>query len=632
MTAPPSARRATRVIAISEAAKARPGRDARARRRRRSTSRRSASGVDDRVAPRRRRPTLRAALRARRRAGACCRVAQKREHKNLARLIRALALARGPRRRCSCCPARRRRTRTSCARWPRSSASRDRVRFPAWLSGGRARGPVPAGRRASCSPSFEEGFGLPILEAMGRGVPVACSNTSSLPEVAGDAAELFDPRSAEDIAARDRAAAGRRRAPGELVVPRPRRAVASSPGSAPREATLATYRRAIARAAADEPRCARSRSTRCSSTPASPAARRRTCAALVPALAAERPGPAHHGPAPPAAARARCAPAGWRRLARVVALPADEGQRLRRLRGEQLAVPRRARAAAARRAALARLHRAAASARRRTCSRCTTSPSSPPDALPPSSAFAFRQLTCRARRAAPTALIAGLGGRARRDLPRARARSRDASPSSRTAPGGARGATPAPAGGGARAARPAAAAGRALRRRDAAAQEPGAARARRCAQLPERRRRSCSPAIREGYDARAAASWPAALGVADRVRFPGYLDDAELEALWRLADCAAFPTRAEGFGLPVAGGDAPRRAGRVLGPRRCCARSAATCRATSTPTTRPAPPPRSPRAMATRDAAARGPARAARFTWEAAAQRHARGVRAGAAR
>jgi glycosyltransferase involved in cell wall biosynthesis len=41
------------------------------------------------------------------------------------------------------------------------------------------------------------------------------------------------------------------------------------------------------------------------------------------------------------------------------------------------------------------------------------------------------------------------------------------------------------------------------------------------------------------------------LGVQERVRFIGYMPDAELEGLWRLAACAAFPTLGEGFGLPV---------------------------------------------------------------------------------
>jgi glycosyltransferase involved in cell wall biosynthesis len=73
------------------------------------------------------------------------------------------------------------------------------VRFPAWVSSAELEG-LWSLARAFLFPSLYEGFGLPVLEAMARGVPVACSNASSLPEVAGDAALLFDPHDEAAIA------------------------------------------------------------------------------------------------------------------------------------------------------------------------------------------------------------------------------------------------------------------------------------------------------------------------------------------------------------------------------------------------------------------------------------------------
>jgi glycosyltransferase involved in cell wall biosynthesis len=57
-------------------------------------------------------------------------------------------------------------------------------------------------RRAACLvfPSLYEGFGLPPLEAMASGCPVAASNVTAIPEVVGDAAVLFDPNEPETIA------------------------------------------------------------------------------------------------------------------------------------------------------------------------------------------------------------------------------------------------------------------------------------------------------------------------------------------------------------------------------------------------------------------------------------------------
>jgi len=93
-------------------------------------------------------------------------------------------------------------------------------------------------------PSLYEGFGLPVLEAMVRGVPVACSDRSSLPEVAGDAALLFDPEAPRAITAAierilgDPAEAARLRAAGRVQAAR-------FTWAATARATAASYDRAM---------------------------------------------------------------------------------------------------------------------------------------------------------------------------------------------------------------------------------------------------------------------------------------------------------------------------------------------------------------------------------------------------
>jgi glycosyltransferase involved in cell wall biosynthesis len=57
------------------------------------------------------------------------------------------------------------------------------------------------GARLLVLPSFDEGFGLPVLEAMTVGVPVVAANRGSLPEVAGGAGLLIDPEDPGDLAA-----------------------------------------------------------------------------------------------------------------------------------------------------------------------------------------------------------------------------------------------------------------------------------------------------------------------------------------------------------------------------------------------------------------------------------------------
>lgn len=68
----------------------------------------------------------------------------------------------------------------------------DRTRFTGWVENEDLEGLY---RLAACFayPTLHEGFGMPVLEAMRRGTPVVCSNSTSLPEIVGDAAIMFDP-------------------------------------------------------------------------------------------------------------------------------------------------------------------------------------------------------------------------------------------------------------------------------------------------------------------------------------------------------------------------------------------------------------------------------------------------------
>jgi glycosyltransferase involved in cell wall biosynthesis len=124
-------------------------------------------------------------------------VSAKRPHKNLERLIDAFALVRRRRPAALVVPGYatgfeadlRERARTV-----------EGVTFAGWVDDETLDGLY---RAAACFvfPSLAEGFGLPVLEAMIRGAPVACSAATSLPEVGGDAALYFDPTDVEAIAA-----------------------------------------------------------------------------------------------------------------------------------------------------------------------------------------------------------------------------------------------------------------------------------------------------------------------------------------------------------------------------------------------------------------------------------------------
>jgi glycosyltransferase involved in cell wall biosynthesis len=169
-------------------------------------------------------------------------VAQKRPYKNLHTLVRALGEL--PNDVMLVLPG----SPTAYERELRELAAQlgvaDRVRFPDWISDGDLEG-LYAASAAFALPSLIEGFGIPVLEAMMRGVPVACANVAALPEVVGDAALLFEPNDQAQVTAALRRLLEDRELARELVARGHRRA-SEFTWQRTGAASLAGYRRAIA--------------------------------------------------------------------------------------------------------------------------------------------------------------------------------------------------------------------------------------------------------------------------------------------------------------------------------------------------------------------------------------------------
>ena len=168
-------------------------------------------------------------------------------YKNCEGLIRAFARGQA---RAGRPPARRRRARArrgvrsgaACAGRASSGIADDVV----WVGGVPLEETVHFYRAADVFvyPSFNETFGLPILEAMATGCPVVTSDTSAMPETAGGCALLADPHDPESIADAVVKACGPE---GTGSARRASTGPASSPGRATAEQTLEVYREVHAR-------------------------------------------------------------------------------------------------------------------------------------------------------------------------------------------------------------------------------------------------------------------------------------------------------------------------------------------------------------------------------------------------
>ena len=148
-------------------------------------------------------PEAEAVLRERHRLGArqvALSVSAKRPHKNLLRLLEALAAIGAERRPVLVLPGYPTPHEDELRSRARALGVYDDVRMLGWVSGPELEG-LYALADVFVFPSLYEGFGLPVLEAMRRSLPVACSDRSSLPEIAGEAALLFDPEDPRAITA-----------------------------------------------------------------------------------------------------------------------------------------------------------------------------------------------------------------------------------------------------------------------------------------------------------------------------------------------------------------------------------------------------------------------------------------------
>ncbi len=194
-------------------------------------------------------PEPEAALRARHDLGdrpILLTVAAKRPHKNLPRLLEALALIPAERRPVLLVPGYGTFHDDELAARIAALGIAGDVRMLGWVSDAELEG-LYAAAAVFALPSLYEGFGLPVLEAMARGVPVVCSDRGSLREVAGDAARRFDPERPAEIAdaiaslLADPAEADRLRAAG-------RAQAARFTWEATARAALASYERTLGRA------------------------------------------------------------------------------------------------------------------------------------------------------------------------------------------------------------------------------------------------------------------------------------------------------------------------------------------------------------------------------------------------